>query len=292
MVLLGAAALASCERDGHRSRSGQADTHIVADVIARVGGRSIGAAEVGARMQSDGLSAEAALEGLIEEEVLVQEAQRLGFREDRESEREVERLMVRTMLRDFERLHTPASVSEAELREDYAMHAEKFQIPEGRLSWHILVKESNDEGRRRAESILREIREASDPRDVYDRYAKADSPPDLKAEDLPTISRKANIQKPYKDALFEAKAAGPLKKAVKTSYGWHAIVLAEIVPAQHQSLADVEEESRERLSQKNRFENLVEIVEGLRAQGLVVYDEAGVERLLTMAGLPERHSAD
>ena len=47
-------------------------------------------------------------------------------------------------------------------------------------------------------------------------------------------------------------------------------------------------EIRDRLSQKKRFEKLVGTVGSLEAQGLVQYDDAGVERLMSMSGLPTR----
>lgn len=291
IVILGAAPLAGCERDSAESPTEQRDTRIVADVVAHVGGRSIGAAEVEARMLAEGLSADAALQQLIDEELLVQEAERLGFTEDRASKRTIERSMVRAMLHDLEKENTPESISKEEVREDFALHADKFQVLERRRSWHILVREPSDEGGVLAESILREIHRADDPRIVYQRYAEGapnGTGLDAEAEELPAITMNASIEKPYKDALFDAKSEGPLKKVVKTSYGWHVIVVTEILPGEPRTVEDVEGQIRERLSQKKRFEKLVEIVRGLEAQGLVRYDEPGVERMLSAGGLPER----
>ena len=179
------------------------------------------------------VGAEAALEQLVDEALLAQEAERLGFTEDRGDERSIERLMVRTMLHDLEEKNTPESISEEEVREVYALHADKFRDPERRRSWHILVEDESEAAEALAESILREIREAEDPRSVFDRYADGEPEGldfDVRAEDLPAITEKARIEKPYKDALFAAKSEGPLKNVVKTSYGWHAIVVAEILP--------------------------------------------------------------
>lgn len=288
------APLAGCERGAPKQTGLQADTRLVADVVARVGGRPIGATEVEARMQSDGLSADDALGRLIDEELLVQEAERRGLVESPETERMIERLMVRAMLHDLENENTPESVTEQELRNDYALHADKFHIRERRRSWHILVKQADEAGRKRAQAILREIQRAENPRLVFERYAEAgsdDSGLEVKAEDLPELTQQANIESPYKDALFAAKGEGPLSDVVKTSYGWHAIVVAEILREETRTLADVEAESRERLSQRNRLAKLVEIVEGLEAEGLVEYEEATVTRLLSTPHLPERASS-
>ena len=94
-----------------------------------------------------------------------------------------------------------------------------------------------------------------------------------------------------KDAIFGAKSIGPLGKVVRTTYGWHVIVLTEIIPGQRRTMRDVEDEIRARLSQKKRFEKLVETVSALEAEGLVEYDDRGVGRLMSMSGLPKRTQA-
>jgi parvulin-like peptidyl-prolyl isomerase len=291
IVVFGAAAFVGCTGESRESQVDERDIPLVADVVARVGGHSIGASEVEGRMVAEEVGAEAALEYLIDEALLTQEAERFGLAEDRDGERSIERLMVRTMLRDLERENTPESISEDEVGEAYALHAKKFRVPERRRSWHILVEEQSEAGEALAESILREVRQADDPRTVYDRYS--DGGPEglklaVKSEDLPAITKQAKFAKAYKIALFAAESEGPLNNAVKTSYGWHAIVVAEILPADVRTLDDAEEEIRELLSQQKRFAELVTIVQSLEAQGLVQYDDQGVERLLSMPGLPER----
>ena len=79
-----------------------------------------------------------------------------------------------------------------------------------------------------------------------------------------------------------------MSDVVRTSYGWHAIVVAEILPEERRSPADVEEESRDRISQAKRITEIVRIVKALQAEGLGKYNDEGVARLLSMAGLPER----
>jgi parvulin-like peptidyl-prolyl isomerase len=276
IIALSVAALAGCHRDSEEPGAEQQGTRVVTNVVARVGGRPIGAAEVGARMAADGVSADAAIDQLIDEELLVREAERLGLMVSEDGERTIERVMVRSMLHDLEKENTPESISEEEVREDYVLHADKLQVPERRRSWHILVKDSSEAGRARAESILRELRRADDPKTVYERYVEGASDGadfEIEAEELPAISKKAGFKKRYKNALFAAKSEGPLKNVVETSHGWHAIVLVEILPEEHTTIDEVEGEIRERLSQKKRFEQLVEIVQGLEAKGLVQYDE-------------------
>jgi len=290
-VALGAAALGGCQSESDEVQPQRPDESAVTDLVARLGNRSIGASEVQNRMVAEGVDAKAALEQLIDEALLVQEAERIGFTENREDQRSLERLMVRTMLRDLEKENTPEAISEEEVRATYALHADKFEDPERRRSWQILVEDQSEGAEALAKSILAELHRADDPRAVYERYANGgpdSSGLEVKAEDLPAISEKASIKKPYKKALFAANAEGPLDEVVKTSYGWHAIVLAEILPGQARTLDDAENEIRTLLSEQKRIGKLITIVQGLEAQGLVHYEERGVERLLTVPALPER----
>lgn len=289
--MLGAVALAGCERDADHQLAPKDVSGDVARPIARVGSRSIGAAEVEALAGAEAINPEAALQQLIDEALLAQEAERLGFTVEREGERKIERLMVRSMLHDMERENTPESISEEELREDYALYEDKFRIPERRRTWHILVKDKGDGAEALAASILRELQRAKDPHTVFERYADgAPGGVDLEvlAEELPPITKQAGLEKPYKDAIFSAESEGPLKKLVETSYGWHAIVIAEILPAERLSMAEVEEASRFRISQGKRAAMLVRTIQALTAEGLAQYDEKGVERLLSTTGLPQR----
>jgi parvulin-like peptidyl-prolyl isomerase len=291
VTVVGSATLGGCKPKPDKIQRQQPDAPVVADVVARVGSGSIGVSEVESRMVAEEVGAEAALEQLIDEALLAQEAERSRFTESREDQRSIERLMVRTMLRDLEEENTPESISNEEVRATYALHANRFAVPERRRSWHILVEDQSDAAEALARSILAELQRADDPRAVYDRYAKGGPESltlDVKAEDLPAISKNASIKKPYKKALFAADAEGPLDEAVNTSYGWHAIVLAEILPEEVRTIDDAQNEIRKLLSEQKRIGKLVTIVQGLEAQGLVHYDEQGVERLLSMPGLPER----
>jgi hypothetical protein len=290
-VLVGTLTLVACEGSEVSAPIVVRDEHIVADGIARVGDRPIGAADVALRMEAEDLNAEEALERLIDEELLVQEARRRGITEGHDDERALERIMVRAMLHDLEADLTPEAVPDEEVREDFEAQREKLELPERRKSWHILVKDTSEAGRRLAESIEAEVHAANDPRSVFRRYAEggnAETPPEVRAEDLPPITRRAGIEQPYKDALFAAESTGPLDSLVETSYGLHVIVLAEILPSERRTLKDVEGEIRARLSQKKRFERLAKLVQAGEAEGLVEYDEKGVARLLEMPGLPER----
>lgn len=290
-ILVSALTLVACRGEEAGELVDARDARVVTDVVARVGQRPIASTEVAARMVAEKVDAKAALDALIDEELLVQEAERRGISENRAQVRAVERVMVRAMLHDLERDLTPESVPDEEVRADFESQEKALQIPERRVSWHILVKDSSEAGRALAESIHAEVQGADEPRDVFKRYAEernVETAFEIVAEELPPIAPRMGFEKPYKDALFAARSTGPLDSLVESSYGWHVIVLTEILPAESKTLREVEDEIRTRLSQKKRFARLAELVRAREADGLVDYDEEGVQLLLAMPGLPER----
>jgi hypothetical protein len=284
------ATISGCDRSADVREGDPQRERSVERVIARVGDEVIGATDVAERMRASGLGPNEALDELIDEALLVDEATKRGLTESDADQRAVERVMVRRMLKDFEAELTPADVREKDVRADFEQHREKFQVPERRASWHVLVRDSSDAARALSESILRDVRSADDPKTVYERYASGEVETEVEviAEELPPITREAGFEEPFKDALFAAKATGPLESAVETKYGWHVIVLTDIVPGEVRELEDVEDDIRERLSQKMRFRRVAATVAELEGEGLVEYDEDGVDRLLSTAGLPKR----
>jgi len=259
-------------------------------VVARVGVEVIGASDVADRMQEHGLDRREALDQLIDEAVLVNEARKRGLTESLAQQRAVERVMVRQMLKDFEAELTPERVPEQDVRADFDEHRERFQVPERRESWHILVRDSSEGARKVAETIQREVRTARNPREVYERVARGEIESDFAviAEELPAISRAAGFERAFKNALFGAKTLGVVEGPIKTKYGWHVVVITDIVPGATRELEDLEEEIRERLSQKSRYQKVEATIDALQAQGLVEFDDEGVDRLLSTTGLPTR----
>ncbi|MFA9470838.1 MAG: hypothetical protein ACERNK_09710, partial [Deltaproteobacteria bacterium] len=74
IALLGAVPLTGCKGDRGASPIEGREARVVGDVVARVGGLSIGVAEVESQMAAEQVGAEAALEQLVDEALLVQEA--------------------------------------------------------------------------------------------------------------------------------------------------------------------------------------------------------------------------
>ena len=225
--------LSACRQDERLPAVDLEATRAGSRVVARVGNDEIGASDIAALAASENLSPEDALDRLISEAVLAQEASSRGYAISREGERAAERLMVRTMLHDLEKEATPEAVTAAEIRADYERYESKYRVPERRRAWHVLVRDAGPEAKALAEAILKEIRSAPDPRAVFARYQEGryePKPYDILAEELPAVIQDTTFEKPFQDALFGAKTEGPLRSVVQTSHGWHAIFVEEILP--------------------------------------------------------------
>jgi hypothetical protein len=129
-----------CERPDPASHSPERLERDVEVVVARVGDELIGASDVASRMRVSGLDRRSALEELIDEALLVNEARDRGLNGSPAERRAVERVMVRQMLKDFEAELTPESVPADAVRANFDEHRDKLQVPERRASWHILVR--------------------------------------------------------------------------------------------------------------------------------------------------------
>lgn len=260
-------------------------------VVARVGGRAIHSDDVRSRMALEGSDARAALDALVAEAVLLHAAKEARVAPDEAALRKADRLMVRTLLHDMERDHDPEDIALERVQADFEEHRDLYQVLERRASTHLLAKASTDEARQTVARAHAEARESDDPSAALSAFANDDpaaAEVELVFEELPAITRKASIEKPFLDALFEAESTGLLNKPVQTNYGWHVIVVTDIQPPETRTLADVEDDIRDRLSEQSRFEALVALVQSLEAEGLVVYDHDVVTRLLDASEVPRR----
>ena len=280
----------ACERAGPSADSERAESAASAIApVAKVGPEVITAREVMSLMDDKNLSARQALEQLVDEAVLFHAAEEAGIQETSEDRREIERLMVRALLRVYEAELSPERMSDEDVRAAFEEHRDRLAVPEKRASIHVLVRDQGPEAEKLAWRALREFRR-EDPKTVMERYVegKVAHRPEIEviAEELPAFSMTANIEEPYKKALFAAEQLGPLSKPVRTSYGWHAIVLTEILASAQPSLERSEPELRQWLAERKRHENLVRVIEPLK-ESLVEWNEPVVRRLTQAERLPE-----
>jgi peptidyl-prolyl cis-trans isomerase C len=229
-------------------------------VVARVNGVPILRKELLQQMRS-GQSRQDALEALIRQELLAQEALRKGLADDPEVRRVRRRAMANLMIRrgfKYNKTDIPAGAVAAayERNRKHFMHPELVEVA------HVLVfarRRDTPEHHRQALKAARQVRAIAGAGKLSAKeFAEivglvAPQHPDLKltAESLTTPQR-GLTEESFADAAFELKKPGDVSPVVITPYGYHVIYLKRRIPARNTSLEQADGEIRERLLEELR----------------------------------------
>jgi peptidyl-prolyl cis-trans isomerase C len=273
---------------------GQEQDRPAGPVVATVGSETITAAEYKARLDEQAPFIRSRyttlerkqefLDGLIQFEVLAQEAQRRGLDKDAEVQEALRKLMVQRLIRQVtENLKPP---SEAEVRQYYEEHRSEFIRPEQVRLSHIFLAAAAGDARRaqvkaEALALLARVRgpqgapqpagfedlarERSD--DAVSKSQGGDLGPKT-SEELTQAWGAALAQAAF--ALQSPREVGPL---VETEKGFHLIKLTLRQAGLNHPLDSVKERISSRLLSERRTQALDSLVKQLREQARVHVDE-------------------
>lgn len=216
-------------------------------VVARVDGVPILASDVARQARLAGVSTRAALDSLIDMEVLVAEATRRGLAATDDAIDTARRAAVGRLLEEeFERAFLAGTVSESDLLARYRQQQRRFVQPELRRVVHALAAVSGSSPgsqRTEAEARARALASAAaagplDPL-AFGRLAQAHSDAGIqfRVEGLGT-ARTGDTAEPFAKAAFELERPGLTSGVVATSFGYHVILLVGIEPAAVRSFDD------------------------------------------------------
>ncbi|HEX8704186.1 MAG TPA: peptidyl-prolyl cis-trans isomerase [Myxococcaceae bacterium] len=263
-------------------------------VVATVGSEAITAAEYKARLDEQAPFIRSRyttlerkqefLDGMIQFEVLAQEAQRRGLEKDAEVQEALRKLMVQRLIRQVtEELKPP---SEEEIRRYYEEHHSEFIRPEQVRLSHIFLAAAAGEARRaqvKAEALtllarVRGQQGAPQPASFEDvaRERSEDAVSKSQGGDLgPKTSEE--LTQAWGTALAQAAFAlqspqevGPL---VETEKGFHLIKLTLRQAGLNHPLDSVKERISTRLLSERRTQALESLVKQLREKAQVQVDE-------------------
>ncbi|EGF33618.1 Peptidyl-prolyl cis-trans isomerase domain protein [Oxalobacteraceae bacterium IMCC9480] len=196
-------------------------------------------------------------EELINREVLVQEADKLGLGNsaDVKSQLEIARqsLVIRALVGDYVKKHP---VSDADIKAEY----DKFKATAGDKEYrarHILVEKEDE-----AKAIIVKLKAGA----KFEDLAKASKDPGSAANggDLDWASP-ASFVKPFSDAMVALAKGSYTEVPVKTQFGFHVIKLEDTRAAKVPTLEEVKPQISESLQQKK----LQEYQQELRAKAKV-----------------------
>jgi hypothetical protein len=252
-------------------------------VVAEVNGRPIPASEVARRMVEQGEDARQAVASLIDDQLLVAEAERRGLLRDPEVlATGKEGAVYQYLRRTFEREFTPASVPESELRKVYEQERPKqFQRPEIRRFSHVYVKRPwrkeggkqvlDEAADRRARALIDRVharaREVA-PTTFAAFEALAE---EIKNPELETGAQHAGVAREqvlpgFGNALFSLGKPGEISDVIVSGPWYHVAFLVEVVPEVRISYAQARERVLEQVYPGARSRAFSELVNRLKRQ--------------------------
>jgi len=181
-------------------------------------------------------------EELINREILIQEADKLGLSNSPDVKNQVEiarqSIAIRALVQDYLKKNP---VKDAEIQAEY----DKFKSQAGDKEYHarhILVEKEED-----AKGIISKLKGGA----KFEELAKQSKDPGSAANggDLDWASP-ASFVKPFSDAMVALQKGQITETPVKTQYGFHVIKLEDVRAAKIPSLEEVKPQISESLQQK------------------------------------------
>lgn len=255
-------------------------------VVSTVNGVAISEADILETMKQLDLSVNQALSKLEAEKLLMIEAERRGYGDRPEVQYVAKQAAVQKLLASA---IEPVEISQDDLKAMYERNIKRYITPEYRRSLHILAKmeqksdkQAWEAGRKFALEAIGEF-SASDSVDaVFESFKKRDSELfKVVAERLPPVPKEGRFVSEFEEALFGAEQIGVIPEPVKTIYGWHAIVLLEIIAPKNISLEQAAGQLRKMIQQKKRKDRLEHLLKILREQTEIVLNEPEVKKLMS-----------
>jgi hypothetical protein len=252
-------------------------------VVSTVDGHPVSLHEVEGLVHA-GLSPREALRRLQAERLLMTEAERRGFGRDPEVRQVGRQALVQALLvAEAESVH----ISDDDVRRAYEQQKARFDRPERRASVHVLAKlpkqptaEAEAEAKAFATRMLGELAVAPDPQKFIEGvHAAGGEPFQVVAEKLPLEPHDGDLVKPFLDALFSVAKPGVLAEPVRTSFGWHAVRVTEIIPAEVTPYESAAPGLRGELLLARRQQSVQQLIEQLR-RNYGVEIPAGVDQSL------------
>lgn len=296
-VTLLLASLAACGQPAHGPHASHDEAaHLGGEVVARVAGRAVTVADVDAELRAHGGTPHQALDRVIAAQLLAQEAARRGYGDHDDVVDTTDRVAVQVLLaRQVEDQIPERSITDADVAAAYDAAGTRFRTPEQRGSAHVLVQlprsapqARSDAARALAERARLELVAATDVDAVLARWSAMQGGAfAIRAEHVPATASDGDFAPEYLATLFAIDATHLPRVAaavVRTQFGWHAIVLTDVVPGRATPLASVAAELRGELLTRRRRARLDALLAGLVQRTPPIASEDAVRRIL--AGAP------
>lgn len=216
------------------------------------------------------------LNNMVRFEVLVDEAERLGYATDPEVVLEVKQAMVRKLLTErVSKAVRIQDIPESELRAWYDAHTSDYVRPEQVRASQIVLKTEAE-----AKTLLDELQAAfkADPkgaRKTFALKAKAVSIDPMTAKlggDMRFFARHdegGTVHPAISDAIFAVKQVGELVGPIKSDQGWHIVMLTARKQRQERTFEEAKRSIANRLYREKRAEAEKKLVADLKTKAQI-----------------------
>ena len=265
--------------------------HDAHDVVSKVNGSAITAAEVDNLARVGQLSTRAALQRLQAERLLAQEAEERGYAGLPWTQRAARQALVQELLiRDVE----PEQPDAAALERAYGAQQARFEQPEQRRATHVLAELRADASLQDAQAARAFIEKAiALLKSTSDRAAvlaalRGESTQEMRVlvQELPLARADGSFVPEFSRALFALPEPGVVPEAVRTQFGYHAIVVTEIVRASSTPKPEALDVLRAELGKNLHEQRVTALLTELRKQTKVAY----AQKLESLLGSLELHA--
>jgi len=187
-------------------------------------------------MGREGEIREALLDRLVQQQLILQQADQLKIDKDPEFKAELEQLRDNLVFNYVISHKLKELVTPEAIQSYYDAHKNEFAYPAVEAA-HILVKDEAS-----AEAIIKQLEDGAD----FAKLAKEQStgPAASNGGDLGWFGKGLMVQ-PFEDAAFSLKKGEFTKKPVKTQFGWHVILVKDKNMKYVPPLSEVEDKIRE-----------------------------------------------
>jgi peptidyl-prolyl cis-trans isomerase C len=230
------------------------------------------------------------LDKMIDEVLLLQEAEKRGLDQDEEIQAKVDRYRNRLITEKLYReIATERSkVGEEEILAYYQEHKDRFQQKERIRARQILIllppnagPEKEAAAKQKAQEALNRVKAGEDFAVVAKEYSEG--PAASRGGDLGYFSRGRMVPE-FEEIAFSLKDVGDESDVVRTKFGFHIIELTDRQPAQELPLEEVKDRIVRQLESAKRREIRQSLAEELRKQANVEIQEEYFEEEVPSEG--------
>jgi peptidyl-prolyl cis-trans isomerase C len=230
------------------------------------------------------------LEKMIDEVLLLQEAEKRKLDQDEEIRAKVDRYRNRLITEKLyqEVASERSKVEDEEIQAYYQEHKDRFQQKERIRARQILIllppnggPEKEAEAKKKAQEALTRVKAGEDFAVLAKQYSEG--PAASRGGDLGYFSRGRMVPE-FEEIAFSLKDVGDTSDLVRTKFGFHIIELTGRQPAQELSLEEVKDRIIRQLESTRRREIRQTLAEELRGRTKVEIQEGYFEEEVPSEG--------